>query len=49
MKHTRLNSWISHTTEEDASSGKNDEIEKVMFRIMQIVMNWEPEAENDEV
>lgn len=34
---------------EPYSSGKNDETEKVMFRIMQIVMNWEPEAENDEV
>lgn len=34
---------------EPYSSGKNDETEKVMFRIMQIVMDWEPEAENDEV
>lgn len=30
---------------EPYSSSKNDETEKVMFRIMQIVMNWEPEAE----
>ena len=34
---------------ESYSSSKNDETEKVMFRIMQIVMNWEPEEENDEV
>lgn len=34
---------------EPYSSSKNDETEKVMFRIMQIVMSWEPEAENDEV
>lgn len=34
---------------ESYSSSKNDETEKVMFRIMQIVMDWEPEAENDEV
>ena len=33
---------------EPYSSGKNDEIEKVMFRIMQIVMDWEPEAEEHE-
>ena len=33
---------------EPYSSGENDETEKVMFRIMQIVMNWEPEAEEHE-
>ena len=34
---------------ESYSSSTNDETEKVMFRIIQIVMSWEPEAENDEV
>ena len=34
---------------ESYSSSTNDETEKVMFRIMQIVMNWEPEEKNDEV
>lgn len=31
---------------EQYSSSTNDETEKVMFRIMQIVMSWEPEEEN---
>lgn len=29
-------------------SSKNTETEKVMFRIMQIVMDWEPETKSDE-
>ena len=29
---------------EPSSCSKNDETEKVMFRIMQIVIDWEPEA-----
>lgn len=33
---------------ESYSSSKNDETEKVMFRIMQIVMDWEPEEESHE-
>ena len=33
---------------ESYSSSKNDETQKVMFRIMQIVMNWEPEEKKDE-
>lgn len=31
---------------ESYSSSTNDETQKVMFRIMQIVMNWEPEEES---
>lgn len=31
---------------ESYSSSTNDETQKVMFRIMQIVMSWEPEEEN---
>lgn len=33
---------------ESYSSSTNDETQKTMFRIMQIVMSWEPEAEKDE-
>lgn len=33
---------------EPYSSSNNDETEKVMFRIMQIVMSWEPEEKKDE-
>lgn len=33
---------------ESYSSSKNEETEKVMFRIVQIVMSWEPEETNDE-
>lgn len=33
---------------ESYSVSKNDETQKVMFRIMQIVMSWEPEETKDE-